>query len=306
MVKITKNYTKRVQRKSYAATVVIMTYNQVTVVRDAIESILNQTCESLEIIISDDASSDGTWKEINNTVAAYTGHHLVRISKNSVNLGLIPHYNKCFKMAQSDIIIICGGDDISDPLRAQKLIKEFRTTNALLVFSDIDKYSLNEKRLADNFLRSPPTFYSNYSLWDAAKSFSLYVGGAAAYHKDIFKKYGYIEQSDVYEDVILGFRAALEGRVSMIPEQLVAYRLGGLSTNAKDKIARCTGNDHSIKILKKSINVIKQRLTDIRSANRRHASIKLLLIILLFKQRFKFWKALIRQYFFRNFPKNVQ
>lgn len=277
-----------------AATAVVMTYNQEAMASSAVLSILNQNCEPIEIIISDDSSSDQTWSIILSLTQDYQGPHKIVLNRNEKNIGIIAHYNQCFEMASCDIIIICGGDDISAPSRAQILIDEFRKTNSLLVFSDVDKYSLNTKEAADHFLRKPPNFYHDHSAWSAAGSFSLFVGAAAAYHKDLIRKYGPIQKTTIYEDVVLGFRAALEGRVSMIPEQLVKYRLGGLSTKKQRQGDITLQLDRETKIAKQSLDVIVQRIRDVRMSKKIFFCIRLKLAFLLFYRLLKVIKLEIK------------
>lgn len=279
-----------------AATAVLMTYNQELLVRSSVSSILNQICDPIEILISDDNSSDKTWSIILDLVADYKGPHKITTNRNKKNIGIIPHYNQCFEMALCDRIIICGGDDISTPNRAQMVIDEFKKTNSLLVFSDIDKFSLNTTKAADRFLSQQPTFYKDHSAWRAAGSFSLFVGAAAAYHKDIIRKYGPIQNENVYEDVVLGFRAALEGRVSMIPEKLVKYRLGGLSTEKPSIDDKTSRLNREFAITKKSLHVLIQRISDVRRSGRIRPLIRFKLFFFLLNRYFKIFKLSIRKF----------
>lgn len=55
--------------------VIICAYNQQEFVGEAIQSALNQTYSPLEIIISDDLSTDSTFEIIQNAVSKYKGRH---------------------------------------------------------------------------------------------------------------------------------------------------------------------------------------------------------------------------------------
>ena len=52
-------------------TISMITYNQERYVRDAVRGALAQTYEPLEIVISDDCSTDSTWDIIRDEVEAY-------------------------------------------------------------------------------------------------------------------------------------------------------------------------------------------------------------------------------------------
>ncbi|MFZ9020596.1 MAG: glycosyltransferase family 2 protein, partial [Paracoccaceae bacterium] len=55
----------------------ILTYNQVDFVENALSGAFSQTYSPLEIVISDDASTDGTREKIKEMVAQYSGPHSV-------------------------------------------------------------------------------------------------------------------------------------------------------------------------------------------------------------------------------------
>ncbi len=65
--------------------VLLIAYNQERVIADAVRSVLAQTWQPVEIIISDDCSRDGTYAAIEATVRDYTGPHRVITRRNTVN-----------------------------------------------------------------------------------------------------------------------------------------------------------------------------------------------------------------------------
>ena len=64
---------------------VLLTYNQELYVKQAVEGALKQDYPTLEIIISDDCSSDSTFEIIQSVVSTYSGKHKVTILRNSSN-----------------------------------------------------------------------------------------------------------------------------------------------------------------------------------------------------------------------------
>ena len=71
-------------------------YNGERYVREAIEAVLSQTFSDLELVISDNASTDGTG-EICQNIARNDSR--VRYSRNPENLGAAPNFNRCFALA---------------------------------------------------------------------------------------------------------------------------------------------------------------------------------------------------------------
>ena len=72
-------------------TFALFSYNQEQFIRQAVESAFAQTYSPLEIILSDDFSSDGTFEIMQEMVAAYSGPHRVVLNQNdNARLHAIP------------------------------------------------------------------------------------------------------------------------------------------------------------------------------------------------------------------------
>ena len=92
----------------------ILAYNHENMIADAINAALAQTYSPLQIIISDDCSTDSTWEIIQKTVSSYNGPHKVEIRRNAVNLGISVHINALWKECSGEWIIASAGDDNRD------------------------------------------------------------------------------------------------------------------------------------------------------------------------------------------------
>jgi glycosyltransferase involved in cell wall biosynthesis len=98
---------------SVAASVVLLTYNQEAFVREALQSLLDQDYENLEIVVSDDCSKDGTWNEIVKVADQYKGAKRLVLHQNSTNVGLTGNYDAAFALTLGDVVFSAAGDDIS-------------------------------------------------------------------------------------------------------------------------------------------------------------------------------------------------
>ncbi len=86
----------------------------------ALSCSLAQDCEPLEIVLSDDASTDATFAELQAAAADYRGPHRVRTRRNEVNLGIGAHYNRLIAETRGALLVTAAGDDISLPQRVQR------------------------------------------------------------------------------------------------------------------------------------------------------------------------------------------
>jgi glycosyltransferase involved in cell wall biosynthesis len=87
-------------------------YNGEDFLEQAIESILCQTFEDFELIISDNASDDATEK-ICRTFAERDRR--IRYHRNSVNIGGTPNFNRLVRLARADYFKWAAHDDLCAP-----------------------------------------------------------------------------------------------------------------------------------------------------------------------------------------------
>jgi glycosyltransferase involved in cell wall biosynthesis len=203
---------------------VLLTYNQRATVAAAVRSALAQDVQPMEIVISDDCSSDGTFAEVEAAVDDYQGPHKVILNRNPKNLGLAGNLDKVHELSTGDVIIAAAGDDISLPHRSQRILDTFAAQEPLLLCSYAKVIDPDGAAVTGDF-KTALFYRGNWTLAGAARSKSLYIGATGAWHRSLYTDYGPIDPES-YEDLVLGFRAALLNRVAIIEEELVQYRLG--------------------------------------------------------------------------------
>lgn len=87
-------------------------YNGEPYLKDAIAAILSQTMTDFELIISDNASDDGT-EEI--CCEFVKQDQRIRYTRNSTNLGAARNYNNVFELARGDYFRWSNADDLIEP-----------------------------------------------------------------------------------------------------------------------------------------------------------------------------------------------
>lgn len=87
--------------------VIIPLFNKVDFIKEAIDSVLNQTFQDFEIIVVDDGSTDGS-QEI---VKSYTDKR-IRFYQNEKNLGTAENANRCIELATAPYIARLDADDV--------------------------------------------------------------------------------------------------------------------------------------------------------------------------------------------------
>lgn len=101
-------------------------HNRKEVVERTIKSMCDQDYLNLEIIVWDDASSDGTWEEMER-VASNLDDSRLTIIKYVENQGLTAGLNKAIKMTDATYVAIVGSGDICHPKRVLAQVEALET-----------------------------------------------------------------------------------------------------------------------------------------------------------------------------------
>lgn len=106
-------------------TIAIPTYNRRRLLNECLEAILKEinetnTRDSIEIIISDNASTDGTEEMIREK------YSFIEYHRNASNLGVEQNVDKCFSYAHGEYTFIFSDDDILLPGALSEIIKAIR------------------------------------------------------------------------------------------------------------------------------------------------------------------------------------
>lgn len=94
----------------YKASIIVVSYNQRQFIAETLASIEAQDFESLQLILGDDASTDGTQDLINEHLKT-SRFTFVKIF-NQQNLGISKNLNNCLRACEGQYIFLLGGDDL--------------------------------------------------------------------------------------------------------------------------------------------------------------------------------------------------
>ena len=97
--------------KSPRISILIPCYQQARFLPEALDSVLHQDFQDLEVIASDDASSDNTFSILQDYAVRDSRIHIFR---QSTNLGMVENWNFCLWQARGEAVKLMGGDDRLD------------------------------------------------------------------------------------------------------------------------------------------------------------------------------------------------
>jgi len=202
----------------------LLAYNQERFIREAVEGALAQTYSPLQVILSDDCSTDRTFEVMQQMALTYAGPHTIQLNRNERNLGLAYHINHVMQISEGQLIVVAAGDDFSLPQRVEALVKEWRKRN----FSSGSIYS--SAIIIDDLGRTIPTVGGKDSscirLSDRnSEIFSGVYGCSHAWTRDVATIFGAYDERILQEDLIIPLRSCLLGSICFISEPLVKYRI---------------------------------------------------------------------------------
>lgn len=195
-------------------TFALFTYNQERFIREAVEGALAQDYSPLEIILSDDCSTDRTFDVMSEMVYSYRGPHQITLIRNEKNLGIGGHVDKVLRMSQGSWVVMAAGDDISLPTRTRRTMDR-----ALDTSHQVDCVAVQLARI-DEEGQKTGVVVNNASQIGA----STLRGAGLAYSRRVIEEFGELNQALQNEDIPLLARAFLLSSVGLVTEPLVLYR----------------------------------------------------------------------------------
>lgn len=227
-------------------TVLMPVYNGEKYLREAIDSILNQTFKDFEFLIINDGSTDNSVK----IIGSYKNPR-IRLIHNEKNLGLIFSLNRGLNLACGEYIARMDCDDISLPERLLVQVNFMEKNPQVSVCGSwtkiigrdkefINKYPLTDEELRARLLFNTPLAHPTIII-----------------RKEIIKNYGlkYDENYKHAEDYQLWARIIKYTKISNIPKVLLLYRMHQASVSA-DYSAAQKENSNKVRLdLLKQLNL---------------------------------------------------
>lgn len=208
--------------------VVTAVYNRVSTIAEAIESVQRQTYASVEHVIQDGASKDGTIAEIERLTTSAT--KLV----SEPDTGIYDAINRGIMRATGDIIGLMHSDDAfaSDDVLA-KVAAAFADPEIGGVYGDLQYVAADNPNRIVRHWRSGQYDPSMLKRGWMPPHPTLYL------RRQVFERYGMYDTSfRIAADYDAMLRYLVQGQISLacIPEVLVKMRLGGESNSSLSHI----------------------------------------------------------------------
>ncbi|OBZ12019.1 hypothetical protein A8L34_17055 [Bacillus sp. FJAT-27264] len=202
-------------------TVLMSAFNTRPYIKNAVESILNQTCRDFEFLIIDDCSTDGTLEYLQSLEDPR-----IRLITHSSNKGLVHCLNEGLDLSTGEYIARMDSDDISAPHRFETQLRYMEAHPEVGVLGTFITLFHNGE------LVPKPTNHEDIRCWQL---FYCCVG-----HPTVFMRSSVLKEHDIHynpgfkhaEDYEFWSRLSELTRIENLPEYLFSYRVheGQIST----------------------------------------------------------------------------
>jgi glycosyltransferase involved in cell wall biosynthesis len=194
-------------------------YNAERYLREAIDSILNQTLDDFEFIIVNDGSQDSSEQ----IILSYDDHR-IRYLCNEKNKGLVFTLNKAVTAANGTFIARMDADDISLPTRLEKQVKYLQRQQVHFVVTTVSQINTDGASLQP--WKDDMENITSKEIKDFLKTDNCIAHPTVLGYAHIFKKYPYHHNQKYAEDYDLWLRLVNSGyRIEKIKEPLLLHRI---------------------------------------------------------------------------------
>ena len=200
--------------------VIIPCYNAEKYVEAAVRSIMNQTYKNLEIIITDDCSTDNTFSILEKLADEDSR---IKLFKNETNQKIVKTLNKLVSLANGKYIARMDADDISLPKRIEKQV-ELLEENSDIAFCGTNAFIINENGKITRKTSLPITSEDNKFF---LQFYSTFFHPSVMLRSEIYKQNLYDEDFLYAEDYELWARLIFQENLkgTNLSEKLFEYRI---------------------------------------------------------------------------------
>jgi glycosyltransferase involved in cell wall biosynthesis len=193
-------------------------YNAEKYLKESIESILNQTYKSFELILVNDASTDRS-KEL---ILSFTDPR-IRYFENPVNLGIVKTRNKGLSLSKGKYIAIMDNDDISFPNRLEKQV-EFLESNADYGLCGSYYEVIDSNGNFSVRIMVPSTFYdiNTFLIFN-----NCFCHSSVMVRRELIMDNMFVESYELMEDYDLAYRLVKITKLANLPLFITKYRVHG-------------------------------------------------------------------------------
>lgn len=198
--------------------VIIPVYNCEKYLEESISSIINQTYKNMEILITDDCSTDNSY---NILMLFAEKDKRIKLFRNNENLKIVKTLNAMISKAQGEFIARMDSDDISLPRRIEEQVNFLQKNESIdICGTNIDYIDKNSV-----FLRKAHFPKKNDSIQSIKFFRTPFCHPTVMFRKSIKSRVVYKDSFLYAEDYGLWLEILLQSRAANLGQSLLKYRI---------------------------------------------------------------------------------
>lgn len=224
--------------------VVIPAYNHKQYIKEALDSVYNQTYQNIELVLLDDCSKDDTLeiaKQWAKERKASERFKRIILEKNAVNLGAHNTINRGLSLAKGNALTILNSDDAYATNRIEMLMQVAEENQADWLFSGIRVVGETSQRVFSELAIEIEAFVDYASCFPAV-SFALLkknittTTGNLFFSRELYNKVGEFRNLRYCHDWDFALQACLISEPILVELPLYDYRIHGTNSFSRLKV----------------------------------------------------------------------
>lgn len=230
--------------------VICVCYNQARFVTEALDSVMVQTYQPIELIVIDDGSTDGSPKIIKQWIAA---HPETVLLLNGTNIGYCKTFNKAAALAKGKYLIDLSADDVLLPERIAIGVQSLESNpQAGVTFSDAEHIDEAGNKISLHSDRFPHHTIPSGDIYKSLIERFFICSPTMMFSREVFNYLGGYDETLAYEDFDFWIRSSRKYHYVYTPVVLVRKtKVNGSLSSSQFKI-RSSHSKTTFKVCEKT------------------------------------------------------
>jgi glycosyltransferase involved in cell wall biosynthesis len=216
--------------------VICLCHNYHRYVTEALESVLAQTYPHLELIVVDDASTDGSREILEHFCKRVPSLQFFPLEK---NVGTCAAFNHGWRRAKGEFIVDFAADDVMLPTRIEEQVKSFRQLGPEygVVYTDAELIDEDSRLIGhhynSNWRNRKITFHPSGDVFTAVLKHYFICQSTLMSRREVFEQLGGYDEELAYEDFDFWVRSSRSFYFYFLDRALTKRRMHAASQSKK-------------------------------------------------------------------------